>query len=238
MDTEALEGLGLTRNEAIVYMTLLDIGKTHIVGITEKTRMHRRTIYDCLERLKDKGLVSFVIEGNVRFFTAVNPQKLVDILREKETNINAILPKLFEIARKAKLKTEVRVHIGKEGLKNIMEDIINTAPKIWYSLTSASKAKNILPFYLPQFHSRRIKRNITLNVIVGKSGPALKRAEELRKLDITEVRLIDTKYMIPISIWVYNNKTAFMLWESETGILIESKETADTFRNYFKVLWG
>ncbi len=238
METDALEGLGLTRNEAIVYITLLELGKAHIGGLAEKTRMHRRTIYDCLERLIDRGLVSFIMEGKVRFFIAAKPQKLKEIVKEKEANIENILPKLFEIAQQSKAITDVIVHKGKEGLKNIMEDIIKSKPKIWYSLTSAGKATEVLPFYLPQFHERRIKENIKLEIIFGRNEQAIKRSRELKKLKLTEAKLIGTKYVIPISIWLYNNKVAFMLWESETGIMIENKETADTFKHYFKVLWN
>jgi len=237
METEALEGLGLTRNEAIIYLTLLDLGKSHIGQITEKTRMHRRTIYDCLERLKDRGLVSFIIEGKIRFFIATNPNKLREIIKEKQTKIEEILPKLFEISKGSKVKTEVSVHKGKEGLKNIMEDIIKSKPKIWYSLTSSAKAGEVFPVYLYQFHARRVKESIILKIIFGRNEKAIKRARELEKTPLTEVRFNDARYVIPISIWLYNDKLALMLWDSETGILIENKETAETFKNYFEVLW-
>ncbi|KYK26548.1 hypothetical protein AYK26_07455 [Euryarchaeota archaeon SM23-78] len=238
METQALEGLGLTRNEAIVYITLLDLGKSHIGQIAEKTRMHRRTIYDCLERLEDRGLVSFVMEGKTRFFIGVNPQKLKEIVKEKEAKIENILPKLLEITRRSKTRTEVAVNKGKEGLKNIMGDVIKSKPGVWHSLTSAGKVVEVLPYYVQQFHKKRIKANINLEIIFGRNKQAIRRAKELRKLKLTEVRFTDTKYVVPISLWIYNNKVAFMLWESETGILIENKETADTFKNYFKVLWN
>ncbi|MDD5192682.1 MAG: helix-turn-helix domain-containing protein [Candidatus Nanoarchaeia archaeon] len=237
METEALEELGLTRNEAIVYITLLDFGKAHIGQISERTRMHRRTIYDCLERLEDRGLASFIIEGKTRFFIAINPRKLKEIIKEKEAKIEDIFPKLLEIANKSKIRTEVSVHKGKEGLKNIMEDVVKSKPKEWLSLTSAAKASVVLPFYLPQFHDKRIKEKIKLKIVFGKNKEAIKRANELKRTKLTEVKFIDTEYVIPISMWIYGNKLAFMLWDSETGILIENKETSDTFKKYFEILW-
>lgn len=237
METEALEGLGLTKNEAIVYLTLLDLSKSHIGQISEKTRMHRRTIYDCLERLKDRGLVSFVMEGQTRFFTAVNPQKLMDIAKEKEARVEDVLPNLLKMAQKSKTRTEVSVHKGKEGLKNIMQDIIKSGTKTWYSLTSSGKGIEILPFYVPQFHEKRVKAGISLKIIFSKNKLAIRRAKELGELKLTEVKFIDTEYIIPTSVWIYDNKVAFMLWESETAILIENKETTNTFSSYFKVLW-
>jgi sugar-specific transcriptional regulator TrmB len=237
METEALEELGLTRNESIVYITLLDLGKAHIGQISEKTRMHRRTIYDCLERLQDRGLVSHIIEGKTRFFIAINPKKLKEIIEYKKAKIDNILPKLFEIAKSSKVKTEVLVNKGKEGLKNILEDVLRTKPKILYSLTSAGKVTEVLPFYILHFHEKRAKLNIKLDIIFGKNDRAIKRAKELKKLKLTEVKFIDSKYVAPISIWMYNNKLAFLIWASEIGILIENKETTDTFKNYFNLLW-
>lgn len=96
---------------------------------------------------------------------------------------------------------------------------------------------HILPFYTSQFHEKRIKEKIQLEIIFGKNAKAVKRAGELRKLKLTEVRFIDSTYVSPISIWIYNTKIAFMLWDSEIGILIDSKETADTFVNYFNQIW-
>lgn len=238
METDALESLGLTRNESVVYITLLELGKAHIAQISEKTRMHRRTIYDCLERLEDRGLVSFVMEGKTRMFIPINPQKLKEIAEEKEEKIESILPKLLEALNKSKIKTEVSVHKGKEGLRNVMDDLIKSKSTKWYSLTSAGKGSEALPFYIPEFHKKRIKAKIELNIIFNKNKLSLERSKELRNLNLTKVRFIDTTYLVPISIWLYINKIAFMLWESETAILIENKETADSFKNYFKLIWN
>jgi sugar-specific transcriptional regulator TrmB len=237
METEALEGLGLTRNEAIIYITLLDLGKSHIGQISEKTRMHRRTIYDCLERLIDRGLVSFVLEGKTRFFIAVNPGKLKDMAEEKEAKIEQVLPKLLSIAKKSKEKTEVNVYSGKEGLKNVMEDLIKSKPKMWLSLTSAAKARQAFPIYLDQFHDRRVKEKIFLRIVFARNEGIMKRAKELKKTKLTEVRFTNFEYVMPISIWIYDDKTSFLLWDSETGIIIRNKETAESFRHYFELIW-
>lgn len=237
METEALEGLGLTRNEALVYITLLEVGKSHIGQISEKTRMHRRTIYDCLERLIDRGLVSFVIEGKTRFFIAVNPNKLKDMAKEKEAKIEQVLPKLLSIAKKSKEKTEINVYSGKEGLKNVMEDLIKSEPKMWLSLTSAAKARQAFPIYLDQFHEKRVKEKISLKIVFAKNESIMKRARELQKTKLTEVKFTNFEYVMPISIWIYNDKISFLLWDSETGIIIRNKETSDSFRHYFELIW-
>ena len=237
MDTEALENLGLTKNEAKVYVTILELGRAHTGEIAEKTRMHRRTIYDCLERLEDRGLAGHVVEEKTRYFSPMPPQKLMDIAKEREACIAALLPKLIEVAGQSRGRTEVTVHKGKEGLKSIMQDMLLAGPKEWLSLTSAAKASVVIPFYLGQFHDLRIKANVPLRIIFGHNPQSMRRAKELKVTPLTYVGLIENRYIIPLSLWIYADRVAFMLWESETGILIENRETADTFRTYFEMLW-
>lgn len=242
MDRSALENLGLTANETTIYLALLELGKSQINRIADRTGLHRRTIYDCLTRLEDKGLAGFITENKTRYFSAVDPRKLLDFLREKEESIkeqenkiNDIIPELFSMFQAAKSDVEVSVYKGKQGLKTIMEDIIREGQKEWLSLTSAGKGPEILPYYLPRFHKRRIKEGIKLKII---ESIGIKRGKELEKMKLTELRYAPVKYLAPISIWVYGSKTAFMLWDVGVGILIDSKETAESFRTHFNILWN
>ena len=63
MDAVDLEKLGLNRNEAKVYFGLLQTVNTTASDLVKHLGLHRNIIYDNLEKLIEKGLVSFVIEG-------------------------------------------------------------------------------------------------------------------------------------------------------------------------------
>jgi hypothetical protein len=70
------------------------------------------------------------------------------------------------------------------------------------------------------------------------SKDSLDRAEEVKKLKMTEVRILPKEYMTPTHISIVGDKVGIILWsEQPLGILIESKEIADSFRNYFALLW-
>ena len=64
MDTEKLEKLGLSPNESKIYFALLDIGSSTADKISQKAGIHRRTIYDNIEKLLNKGLINYTIRGN------------------------------------------------------------------------------------------------------------------------------------------------------------------------------
>ena len=56
--TEKLEKLGLNKKEAQIYLAALESGETNIEGLSKKSKIKRTTVYDIVESLKEKGLLS------------------------------------------------------------------------------------------------------------------------------------------------------------------------------------
>src|SRR3989344_8958996 len=82
-----LEEIGLTKNEIKIYLALLKFGFTSTGAIIKETKIHASKVYDGLNRLADKGLVTHVIIANVKHFKAVNPDRLIDFLEDKKSSI-------------------------------------------------------------------------------------------------------------------------------------------------------
>ena len=61
MDTKILENIGFTKGEIRVYLAMLDLGNTTTGPIILKSKVARSKVYEILERLKEKGLISEVI---------------------------------------------------------------------------------------------------------------------------------------------------------------------------------
>ena len=76
MNTEALRKIGLTENEIKIYLDLLKSGTSTAYEIGKRTGIYRVHVYDKLEQLMDKGLVTYVYRGAKKFFQATNPSKI------------------------------------------------------------------------------------------------------------------------------------------------------------------
>lgn len=244
MDTAYLKELDITENESKVFISLLRLKKSHAGEIANKIGLHRKTIYDCLRRLEEKGLVGRFIENNINYYKAVNPKRLIEIIKEKQTELKTkeekirnVLPELISLYKTNEDTINAVIYNGKKGLISVMEDILHSKPKEWLSLISTGKAPETLPKYLPIFHKKRIKNKIKYKAIFYSNKKAEKRAKEHAKMALTQVRCIFQQAFMPISVWVYNNKVAFMVWENELGILIEGKKISDSFRQHFYSLW-
>ena len=97
MDERIFQELGLTENESKVYLALLELGPSLAGTVSKKTGIHRRNIYDITERLIKKGLVGYILKNNRRLFEASNPNRLKDILSEKQKALDENLGYLNEL---------------------------------------------------------------------------------------------------------------------------------------------
>ncbi|MEK6852392.1 MAG: helix-turn-helix domain-containing protein, partial [Nanoarchaeota archaeon] len=114
-----LKEMGLNEGEIKVYLALLKNGGSLAGRISRFTGVHRRNVYDITERLIQKGVIGYIVKNNRRIFEAVNPEKFLDILKEKESTLLEGMPMLREMYLSKKEKEETKFYKGIDGLKNV-----------------------------------------------------------------------------------------------------------------------
>src|SRR5574340_599215 len=124
MDTQLYEGVGLSPNEAKIYESLVEIGESGISKIAIKAKIHRRNAYDAIARLIDKGLVFEIFSSEENRYNAVDPDKLIELLAEKETILKKQLPELKKKFISRPAPQEAYIYRGLEGQKNIWRDVL------------------------------------------------------------------------------------------------------------------
>src|SRR3989338_10375523 len=90
MNLEILRKIGLSDGEISVYSALLEAGRTTVNELHEKTGIERRNIYDILNKLINRGLISYVIENKRRYFQIAHPNKIIGYVEEKENRLEEI----------------------------------------------------------------------------------------------------------------------------------------------------
>lgn len=235
MHEEQLIQAGFARNEAKVYEALLQLGVSPVTEISKKSGVDRTLIYGILEKLMTKGLVSSVVKSNKKYFEPANPKKIIELMEEKQKIVEDTLPDLQKIYENIDTKQEVHHYKGKEGAKTILELLLNER-KEWLIFGTSAKTNEVLSYYLPQFHRKRVEKKIFFKAIY--SEDSIERAKEIGRGKYTKVKILPSQYMTPAHISIVGNKVGIILWsEQPLGILIESPEIASSFRNYFKLLW-
>lgn len=234
MNTAVLQDIGLTKNEAKIYVMLLKEGACLAGTISRNTGIHRRSVYDAIERLVQKGLVSYIETNNRKYFEAVDPKRLFEILKEKEENISEVMPELELLKKLSKEKKETLFYRGRQALKSVFDDQINEGKEILV-FGDAVNVNEILKWYFHKFDKQRTMKNIKVRMVFDKSAMKIK---ELKKIPLASIRFVPKGYGSSTSVYVYGNNISIVVWSEEPkAILIREKAIADSFRNLFEFMW-
>lgn len=237
MIEETLKEFGLTDKEIKVYLALLKLGSALVQDISKSAETYRTYTYEILKSLKEKGLASYVIKSGKQYFEVASPEKLINILREKESKIKIILPDLRNIYKSSIEKPKVELYGGKEGLKTILDDMLQLKKEILI-YGSTNKQLKLLQFYFPNFINSRVKNKIKTKVITEKSKESLDIYKNNKK-ELREMKFFSKNVEFPTATNIYGNKVAVLSLEKDiVGIIIENEAIANTQREIFKLLWN
>lgn len=237
MIENALSEFGLTGKEIKVYLATLSLGSGLVQDIAKKAGTYRTYTYDVLNTLRNKGLVSFHIKSRKQYFEACNPEKLVNILKERQAKLNQILPQLKMTYKIASQKPRITIYEGKEGIKTMLDDQLTCKGEILV-YASLTEQLRLLFYYFPHHIQRRVKKNIFIKWVVERSKEALKLKKK-DKEQLREIRFLPDKIKFPTATYIYDSKVAIISPQKEIiGVLIESVAVAKTQKIIFNLLWN
>jgi HTH-type transcriptional regulator, sugar sensing transcriptional regulator len=232
-EIEVLKKLGLEEREAKIYLALLRLGSSTATKLSEELDIDRTTIYDILNRLITKGIVSYAIKQNIKNFSAVEPGQLLKELRDKEEELKEIMPRLIKISESKKEHTSVEIFKGKEGLISVFKSILKDK-KDYIMIGAMHEISEAIPLPVYKFVNEAFESNVK-GKILCEEGFGDSDLDIIGKNE--EYRLISKEFS-STTLQVWGNKTAFYIFtDPYYTILIESKEIADRNRLYFDTLW-
>ncbi len=221
--------LGLSTGESKIYVALLKNGTSSVNDIKDIVKLHRPNIYDYLEKLINKGLVNFIIENNVKKFTAVDPEKLVQYIEEKESLIRDFLPEFKKIQNNSDEEIKVEVYKGREGIKTFFNDLIRVGENYVAFGVDESIWEKDFSILIKQ-HFRKEKRvGIKARILTSKNANMIYLHGNYR--------YIDEKYFSPTSTIIYGYKVCTVIWEPLTVIITTNRQNAETQKRHFELLW-
>lgn len=233
MDTKILEDIGLTQGEIKVYLALLELGPSTAGAILEKANIQNSVFHFCVNRLIEKGLVSYVKKNKFRIYQAANPDNFLTYLKDKEKQVENLLPKLKEKQKFSKDKQEVELFEGLKGiitLMNILIDDSKKGDKFLFFAPELEKSEEIQKFYKQYDVKRKAKGLITKGIAPKNLKPLFVKRTYLK------MKYLD--FPVPANTGICNNKMAIISWDKKpTGVLIHSKHIVEKQKEFFNSLW-
>jgi HTH-type transcriptional regulator, sugar sensing transcriptional regulator len=230
-----LKELGLTDNEAKVYISLLENGILNPTHLAEKTGMHRSYIYDTLERLMEKGIINTVLIDNKKNYQPVDPTSLREIFELKLRKIDYILPQLSNLYKATKKETRVELHRGKRVYLTLIKDLIANLEEdeiIFLMGVNEDLLDHVEPIYLKQYLNIIKIKNVKEKIIIPKGTRKLNRAN-------LEYKEINPAFIGNTTTVIHKNKVYVFILDSPYHlIVIESGNVADSYKKQFEIMWN
>lgn len=231
-----LTRLGLTEKESKVFLACTKQGTAVVSDIAQGADINRVTTYDILEKLKQKGLVSYYTKKKIKYFSSIDPEILLEEFETRTQDLRGVLPKLKALSGEIN-HPRVRYFEGLEGIKHIYSDTLSSSSEI-LNYANSSEIRNIWPTYDQDYVQKRADKKIYLRGL----SPSDNAGETVHKEDSKfnrEIRLIpQDQFNFTNEINIYDDKVAIIsLKEELIGMIIESTEIANSQRAIFEMCW-
>lgn len=235
MDTQILEDIGLTNAEIKVYLALLELGTATAGPIIEKSGLQSSVVHMTLAKLADKGLVSSVKEGKRSHYQAANPKHIAEYIEEKKERFENLLPQLLAKRAMAKEKPEVTVFRGTKGIRELMYELLEAGGTEHHTFGSPKESLMMGEAWWVGYHRKRAKKGISAKLLFNES---LKYWKAEKKYPKSEVRYMKQGPEPLTETVIRGGKIGIILWiEKPIGILVHNKILADSYDNFFSLLW-
>lgn len=238
-----LQNIGLTKNEATVYVALLALGQGTVAEIASQAGINRTTGYSLLNNLLSRGLIDVSGKKPRQEYIAGSPDRLTRYLerRADETasrlEIAKTLVAELTIVHNVQGRPKVRFYEGLAGLREVYEDTLTSDEPI-RAYATVDDMHKALPDYFPKYYQRRVKRGISIRAIIPATEIGRDRAEKDLEESRESALIPADKFYFSPEINIYDNKIMIASWREKLGIIIESAEIADAMKKIFELSWA
>lgn len=246
IDLEELRELGLSEGQVRVYSAILELGTGSLNAIHEKTGFERRAIYDILNKLIEKGLISYTVEQGKRTYQCANPRVLGEEIEKRRAALDELrkkLPKINQAYALSKPKIRAEVYRGNAAMKTLLEEALDYEATYWIGGNSGveSQTGQDMKQWFKKWTEKRVEQKRFMYDLVD-YGTYL---EDFPPGNITKHKKYLYKYCqlpeqlrSPMVIIIFGNKVAQVLWGRQSfAFVLESEEIKESFMKYFHYFW-
>ncbi len=242
MYQELLQKIGLSLNESRVYEALLYLGEASVNTISVRSKVHRRNVYDSLNKLMEKGLASETFVKGEKLFKPIDPERLKEIMKEKETALDTFLPEMKKLYQSIQPESEAYFFRGIEGFKNYLQLILQEKKTVYFIGAKAFWLDPRLQHYVTHFDKERRKSGIKFKHLFDYEVKTEK--PEILKLVGPPYKFLPKQYSSATAVDIFGDYVVMFvgvkpgeLYDEPLQFILKSKLLADGYRTFFQFMW-
>ena len=237
MDTQILSDLGFTNAEIKIYLTLLELGESAAGSIIEKSKLQSSVVHSTLNKLIEKGFISFIQKGQRKYYQASNPKNISEYIDEKKKQYEKLLPELLKKQERKKEKPKIRAFKGKKGIKELFYELLNTESKELFSQGAPIESTQIMGKTFWKNYGQKLKaKQLKIKIIYNESFR--EKLEDMKGLN-AESRFTKKGFEPLTETFIVGDKVGIIIWTEEPlGILIQNKTAAESYKVFWEQNWN
>lgn len=230
-----LTSLGLSEKEALVYITLLELGKATAYSIAKHSGLKRPTVYLLLESLRKNSLILKIPHAKNQIFIAKSPEEFFSTFEDRLAMAKRVLPTLLKQHNKSTITSYL--FDGKLEMKKALEYKRGElrGQELWSFYGVPAIGKKIPTMYYD--HAQALKDQGTKVRIIAPKDDSIKKFNNERSYGQDALLLPKEKYFPRASIEISNNYSKIFLYGVSQALVIENKEFSDFMKQLFELLW-
>lgn len=234
--------LGFSEGEGKVYEAILHSEDATLQSIHEATGIERRNVYDIINKLISKGLVSYLTENGHKIYRITSPKNILSYfdeeqkeIEEKKAMLEKELPALIRAHEAAKPEFDVKIYRGRQGVRALFNEMLDS-PDIYFIGGNWGMVKYLGKEWVDRWMERRGKRGVWMHDLLTVKPKLM--ADYSRPKECYKVRTLPQEFGSPNVIGVFGGRMANIFWgENLFAFQIENVEIARNYVAYFKYLW-
>ncbi len=237
----ALQNRWMSEKEAIVYLTVLELGSAPASTIARRSWLKRVTTYSVLKELEHKKVIFSVDRNWVIYSQAVDPKKLLSNVQSKYEEFKDVVPELLAYADTYNNKLKVQYYEWLKWVMELYDHILDDAKDeivafIWTEWIDPRLEKHLYEQNIP----KRVKMWIKARVLVSETPWNVKYAKtdknSLKKTKVLKKNILQTASEINL---YWGDKVAQIMYHKDDlfWIVITSKSLHDNLKSIFDFIW-
>lgn len=240
----ALLSLGLSEHEIIIYKALLKSGATTTGPLISATKLHRQFVYNALDRLLEKSLVSFATRSNRKVFTAAHPSLLLQLQEERLKSVKDLIPELLALQGVGD-ELQIRVLRGREEFFRNLITVIDAAARTDKRIRVIGGAADVL-FYNTlgkryDDYTRSCKKAGVKKYLVAPKASGQLYLKKFLNDKSNHLKLVESGLSSPSYTRITKELVTIEVYAGTAEVVIIqmwSRAVAQGYLEHFKLLWG
>lgn len=234
-----LNPLNLSSVEEKVLKVILNNRDVLAKTIVEQVNHDKKVVYDNLDKLHRKGLITSVVKERARHYSFAGVQAIRSffleesrILENRKNDSDKLIQDIQKIIPNKIESSQTELLLGKKSIRQFLLNL-SQATKDYVVIGAPYESLDVFgKTFWHNFHAKQKESNIRARMIFN---PSLKEGWDIDNPNL-KVRYFNVEPLTETII--YENVVAIIVWTSDpSATIIKNKSVAQSYKHFFELLW-